>query len=111
MGGSILGNVLCAASRALDKFFICFFRSIYPVNKVFFLVETIDRSKHYKPTNKIVIDVQAGVNLFHDRIGLVKHVVELTKDLCDKWNTKYYNQPQVNLKKVNLSLHLLCPSV
>ena len=79
------------------------------MNKVFFLVETIDRSKHYKPTNKIIIDVQAGVNLFHDRIGLVKHVVELTKDLCDKWNTKYYNQPQVNLKKVNLSLHSLCP--
>ena len=79
----------------------CFFlsRSIYPVNKVFFLVETIDHSKHYKPSSKIIIDVQAGVNLFLDRVGIVKHVVELTKELCDKWNAQYYNQPQVNLKE------------
>lgn len=38
-------------------------RSIYPVGKNFFLIETVDNSKHYKPSNKIVIDVQAGVNI------------------------------------------------
>ena len=77
------------------RFFI-FFSSIYPVGKNFFLVETVDNSKHYKPSNKIVIDVQAGVNIFHDRVGIVKHVSDLVDELCAKWNDQYHAQPQVN---------------
>ena len=77
------------------RFFI-FFSSIYPVGKNFFLVETVDNSKHYNPSNKIVIDVQAGVNIFNDRVGIVKHVSDLVNELCAKWNDQYHAQPQVN---------------
>jgi hypothetical protein len=91
--------------------FFLFCRSIYPVGKNFFLVETVDNSKHYKPSNKIVIDVQAGVNIFNDRVGIVKHVTDLVDELCAKWNDQYHAQPQVNFKIANLSYRSLPKSL
>ena len=66
------------------------------MGKTFCLIQTIDRSKHYYPENKIVLDVLAAVKIFDDKIGVVQHVKELTKELCDGWNEKYYNKPQAS---------------
>ena len=79
------------------KLFLYFFRSIYPVNKAFFMIQTVDRSKHYCPENKIFLDVPAALKIFDDKIGIVQHVKELTKELCDSWNDKYFDQPQASL--------------
>ena len=76
-------------------------RSIYPVGKVFFLIQTIDKSKQYMPENKIVIDVPAGLNIFSDSVGIVNHVKELTEELCKTWNAKYAGKPEV---KFNLNI-------
>ena len=80
-----------------SKLFLYFFRAIYPVNKAFFMIQTVDRSKHYCPENKIFLDVPAALKIFDDKIGIVQHVKELTKELCDSWNDKYFDQPQASL--------------
>ena len=76
---------------------LIFFSSIYLVNKAFFMIQTVDRSKHYCPENKIFLDVPAALKIFDDKIGIVQHVKELTKELCDSWNDKYFDQPQASL--------------
>ena len=61
------------------------------------MIQTVDRSKHYCPENKIFLDVPAALKIFDDKIGIVQHVKELTKELCDSWNDKYFDQPQASL--------------
>ena len=75
------------------------FRSIYPVAKYFFVVQTIDGSKSYKPENKLVLDIQAGVTIFEDELGILAHVQEVAKELSDRWNATYVNRPEVSSKK------------
>ena len=87
------------------KIVLYFFRSIYPVNKAFFMIETVDRSKHYCPENKIFLDVPAALKIFDDKIGIVQHVKELTKELCDSWNDKYFDQPQASLTFTKNRVH------
>ena len=79
-----------------------FFRPIYPVGKLFFLIQTKDHAKYYAPENKIVIDIQAGVKFFEDKVGILKHVEELTQELCNKWNDTYLDRPQVITLRVFL---------
>ena len=67
------------------------------MSKVFFLIQTVDGAKHYQPENKIIIDVPSAVKIFDDKIGVVQHVKDLTKELCDTWNQKYFNQPKASL--------------
>ena len=78
--------------------FFCF-SSIYPVGKVFCLIQTVDGSKHYAPENKIIIDVPTAVKIFDDKVGVVQHVKDLTRELCDAWNEKYHNQPQASFQE------------
>ena len=84
-----------------------FFRPIYPVGKLFFLIQTKDHAKYYGPENKIVIDIQAGVKFFEDRVGILKHVEELTQELCNNWNDTYLDRPQVTTLRV-LLIEKLC---
>ena len=68
------------------------------MGKVFCLKQTVDGSKHYEPENKIIIDVLTAVKIFDDKIGVVQHDKDLTRELCDMWNAKYYNQPQASFQ-------------
>ena len=86
-------------SRKSVKNFVFFFSSIYPVGKVFCLIQTVDGSKHYAPENKIIIDVPTAVKIFDDKVGVVQHVKDLTRELCDAWNDKYHNQPQASFQE------------
>ena len=85
--------------ESLLKIFFVFFSSIYPVGKVFCLIQTVDGSKHYAPENKIIIDVPTAVKIFDDKVGVVQHVKDLTRELCDAWNDKYHNQPQASFQE------------
>ena len=69
---------------------------------MFFLIQTKDHTKYYAPENKIVIDIQAGVKFFEDRVGILKHVEELTQELCNSWNDAYLDRPQVITLRVYL---------
>ena len=68
------------------------------MGKLFFLVQTVDHAKHYSPENKIVIDIQAGIKILEDKVGILKHVEELTRELCRTWNDAYLDRPQVTSK-------------
>lgn len=76
------------------------------MNKAFFMIQTVDRSKHYCPENKIFLDVPAALKIFDDKIGIVQHVKELTKELCDSWNDKYFDQPQASLTFTKNRVHI-----
>ena len=76
-----------------------FFSNLYPVSKYFFVIQTIDRSKSYSPENKIVIDIPAGVTIFEDQLGILKHVKDVAKELADEWNAAFVDKPKVILKK------------
>ena len=89
----------CGEVRKSVKNFVFFFSSIYPVGKVFCLIQTVDGSKHYAPENKIIIDVPTAVKIFDDKVGVVQHVKDLTRELCDAWNDKYHNQPQASFQE------------
>ena len=65
------------------------------MSKYFFVIQTVDRSKSYSPENKIVIDIPAGVTIFEDQLGILKHVQEVAKELAAKWNETYVNRPKV----------------
>ena len=81
----------------INKYYLNFiFSLIYSVSRLFFLVQTVDHSKHYAPENKIIIDIPAGLNIFGDTVGILKHVQELTRDLADRWNNRYVNNPKVS---------------
>ena len=85
--------------KSVKNFVLFFFSSIYPVGKVFCLIQTVDGSKHYAPENKIIIDVPTAVKIFDDKVGVVQHVKDLTRELCDAWNDKYHNQPQASFQE------------
>jgi hypothetical protein len=70
------------------------------------MIQTVDRSKHYCPENKIFLDVPAALKIFDDKIGIVQHVKELTKELCDSWNDKYFDQPQASLTFTKNRVHI-----
>ena len=72
-----------------------FFSTLYPVSKYFFVIQTIDRSKSYSPENKIVIDIPAGVTIFEDQLGILKHVKDVAKELADEWNAAFVDKPKV----------------
>ena len=72
-----------------------FFSNLYPVSKYFFVIQTIDRSKSYSPENKIVIDIPAGVTIFEDQLGILKHVKDVAKELADEWNAAFVDKPKV----------------
>ena len=65
------------------------------MSKYFFVIQTVDRSKSYSPENKIVIDIPAGVTIFEDQLGILKHVQEVAKELATKWNETYVDRPKV----------------
>ena len=67
------------------------------MGKFFFLIETIDRSKSYAPENKIVIDIPAGLTIFRDELGILKHVQEVSQELCQNWNAEYVDKPKVKI--------------
>ena len=76
-------------------FFLQLFRSIYPVGKHFFVLQTIDHARHYKPENKIVIDIPAAVNIFYHPDRIEQHITHVATELLDKWNATFVNKPQV----------------
>lgn len=65
------------------------------MQRLFFLVQTVDRSKHYAPENKIVIDVKAGVNIFGNGVDILQHVKNLAAELSNDWNKRYLDAPQL----------------
>ena len=71
------------------------FRTIFPVSKFFFVIQTVDKALSYAPENKIVIDIPSAVNIFEDHVGILKHVQDVAYELCDKWNLTYVDKPQV----------------
>ena len=76
-------------------YFLCF-RKLYPVNVLFFLIQTLDGSKRYFPENKTVIDVPSGIKIFLDLSDkILKHVQDVAAELADSWNSKYVNHPEV----------------
>ena len=63
------------------------------MHKLFFVVQTVDNSKYYFPENKIIIDIPAGVKIFQDKVGILKHVTEVANELANRWNKTFVNQP------------------
>ena len=85
----------CIFLQTQNKYVFFFFSTLYPVSKYFFVIQTIDRSKSYSPENKIVIDIPAGVTIFEDQLGILKHVKDVAKELADEWNAAFVDKPKV----------------
>ena len=83
-------------SVGINYFPSLFYRTIFPVNKFFFVIQTVDKALSYAPENKIVIDIPSAVNIFEDHVGILKHVQDVAYELCDKWNLTFVDKPQVN---------------
>ena len=78
----------------------------------FFVLQTIDHARHYKPENKIVIDIPAAVNIFYHPDRIEQHITHVANELLDKWNATFVNKPQVkkNPKKfvLDINVNLQC---
>ena len=83
-------------SVGINYFPSLFYRTIFPVNKFFFVIQTVDKALSYAPENKIVIDIPSAVNIFEDHVGILKHVQDVAYELFDKWNLTFVDKPQVN---------------
>ena len=42
-----------------------------------------------------MIDIPAGVTIFEDQLGILKHVKEVAKELADEWNAAFVDKPKV----------------
>ena len=82
------------------------------MGKHFFVLQTIDHARHYKPENKIVIDIPAAVNIFYHPDRIEQHITHVANELLDKWNATFVNKPQVKKKTpkfvFNINVNLQC---
>ena len=42
-----------------------------------------------------MIDIPAGVTIFEDQLGILKHVKDVAKELAAEWNAAFVDKPKV----------------
>ena len=75
------------------------------IQKHFCLIKVNDGSKDYSPESKTIIDIPT-LAAFFGKLDTTKGIVgEYVRGICENWNKKYLDKPQVGYFFV--FLHLL----
>ena len=82
-----------------------FFSNLLGIQKHFCLIKVNDGSKDYSPESKTIIDIPT-LAAFFGKLDTTKGIVgEYVRGICENWNKKYLDKPQVGYFFV--FLHLL----
>ena len=72
-----------------------FFSNLLGIQKHFCLIKVNDGSKDYTPESKTIIDLPT-LSAFFGKLDATKGIVgEYVRGICDRWNKKYLDKPQV----------------
>jgi len=80
------------------KIFISFCRNIFPLRNYYFLLKTLDATKHYLPDSCTILDLPTSFAFFAgDPQATLRIVGEKVAKLLERWNEKFSKPKKVEL--------------